>query len=122
MPSIFASRRMALAFALSLAVLPGAARAATAIEGDWVGEDDKGRTVRLTVAHSKILQFAVAGAADPEDVKAPRRIKSVRFSRDGRRVELTFVGGRVEAHLDSELLRGIIWDSLGKTAFALGRI
>jgi hypothetical protein len=67
---------MALAFALSLAASPGVARAAMAIEGDWVGEDGKGRTVRLTVARGKILQFDAPGVSD-----LPRWITSVRCSR-----------------------------------------
>jgi hypothetical protein len=123
MASKLTSRRMALAFMLSLAASPGVAQAARAIEGDWVGEDGKGRTVRLTIAHGEILQFDASGVSDPKDVlNAPRLIRSVRFSRDGRGVAFAFVGRRATARLDGEFMRVVIRDSLGQTAFTLGRI
>ena len=116
MTPILTSRRMVLAFALSLAAFPGAARAAMAIEGDWVGEDDKGRAVRLTIAHGEILQFDAPGVSGPKDGRG------VKLSRDGRGVDFTFAGGRATARLEGESLRVVIWNSLGKTAFSLGRI
>jgi hypothetical protein len=123
MASKLTSRRMALAFMLSLAASPGVAQAARAIEGDWVGEDGKGRTVRLTIAHGEILQFDASGVSDPKDAPNARRlIRSVRFWRDGRGVAFAFAGGRATAHLDGEVLRVVIRDSLGQTAFTLGRI
>jgi hypothetical protein len=112
-----------LAFVLSLAAAPGAARAAMAIEGDWVGEDDRGRTVRLTIAHGEILQFDAPGVAGPRNGDKPSRaIKSARFSRDGRGVDFAFTGGRATARLVGEFLRVVVRNSLGETAFTLGRI
>jgi hypothetical protein len=123
MTSLLTSRRTSLAFLLSLALAPGAARAAMAIEGDWVGEDDKGGTVRLTIAHGEILQFDAPGLADRTNGdKVSRAIKSARFSRDGRGVDFAFSGGRVAARLDREFLRVVVRNSLGGAAFTLGRI
>jgi len=123
MTSLLTSRRTSLAFLLSLALAPGAARAAMAIEGDWGGEDNKGGAVRLTIAHGEILQFDASGVAAPENGGKPSRaIKSARFSRDGRGVDFVFTGGRATAHLKGEFLRLIIRNSRGETAFTLGRV
>ena len=117
------SRRTALAFALIVAARPRLALAAMAIDGDWVGEDEKRRFVRLTILNGKVVFFSATSDNRPGGLdRAAPRILRAKFSRDARGVEIVFEGGRVKARLDGDLLRGVIWDSLGETTFAVGLI
>jgi hypothetical protein len=85
MPSIAVSRRTLLAFAVTVAARPRLTLAAIAIEGDWVGEDDKRRVVRLTILSGKVVFFCAtsdnkpcgldrAAGADPASNVRPRRV------------------------------------------------
>ena len=123
MSPISVSRRTGLAFALMVAARPRLALAAMAIEGDWAGEDEKRRVVRLTILNGMVVFFSVTSDDRPAAPdRAVPRILRAKFTRDGRGVEFIFDRGRVRARLDGDLLRGVIWDSLGETAFAVGLI
>ena len=123
MSPITVSRRTALAFALIVAARPRLALAAMAIDGDWVGEDEKRRLVRLMIVNGKVVFFSATSDNRPGGLdRAAPRILRAKFSRDARGVEIVFEGGRVKARLDGDLLRGVIWDSLGETTFAVGLI
>jgi hypothetical protein len=123
MPSIAVSRRTILTFALTVAARPRLALAAIAIEGDWVGEDDKRRVVRLTILSGKVVFFCATSDNRPGGLdRAAVRILRAKFARDGRGVDIVFDGGRVKARLNGDWLRGAIWDSLGETAFSVSLI
>jgi hypothetical protein len=123
MPSIGVSRRTTLAFALIVAARPRLALAAMAIEGDWVGEEDKRRVVLLTILTGKVVFFSATsdnrlGGLD----RAAVRILRAKLSPDGRGVHIVFDGGCAKARLDGDWLCGVIWDSLGETAFSVSLI
>ena len=115
MSPIALSRRAALAIALIAPARARLALAATAIDGDWVGEDEKRRVVRLTILNGKVVFFSTTSDNTPGGLdRAARRIHRAKFSRDARSVEIVFEGGRAKARLDGDLLRGVIWDLLGR--------
>ncbi len=80
-----------MAFALTVAARPRLALAAMGIEGDWVGEDDKRRAVRLTILAGKVVFFAATSENRPGgQERAAVRTRRAKFSGDGQGVDIIF--------------------------------
>jgi hypothetical protein len=115
------SRRTFGALALSLATGAATARTATPVEGDWVGEDDRGRAVRVTIARGRVLFLGLQNRAlvDTTREGLNRPATHVAFSADGRAISFDFAGGRFAAHRNGEKLDGALHEKGDATTFSL---
>ena len=118
------SRRTLCALALSLAAGAATARTAMPVEGDWVGEDDHGRVIRVTIARGRVLFLGLQNEAlvDTTHVGQNRPATDVAFSADGRTIAFDFAGGRFAAHRNGEKLDGALNEQGGAATFSLGVI
>ena len=118
------SRRTLCAVVLSLATGAATAKTAMALEGDWVGEDDRGRVVRVTIARGRVLFLGLQNEAlvdmTPEGLNRPAT--HVAFSADGRAITFDFADGSFAAHRNGEKLDGALHEKGGGSTFSLGLI
>ena len=118
------SRRTLCAVVLSLATGAATAKTAMALEGDWVGEDDRGRVVRVTIARGRVLFLGLQNEAlvdmTPEGLNRPAT--HVAFSADGRAITFDFADGSFAAHRNGEKLDGALQEKGGATTFSLGLV
>ena len=118
------SRRMLLALVLSYATDVACAQTALAVEGDWVGEDDVRRVIRVTIARGRVLFLGLQNEAvvDMTTGGPNRPATQVSFSPDGRAVSFDYPGGRFEARRDGDSLKGSLRERRGVAKFSLGLI
>ena len=118
------SRRTLCAIALSLATGVATAKTAMPVDGDWVGEDDHGRVVRVTITRGRVLFLGLQNEAlvDMTSAGLNRPATHVAFSADGRAVTFDFADGRFAAHRNGEKLDGALHEKGGAATFSLGLI
>jgi hypothetical protein len=121
---ITVSRRTLVALALCFATNVAGAQTGMAVEGDWVGEDDHRRVIRVTIARGRVLFLGVQDDAlvDLTAGGRNRAASHVSFSADGRALSFDFAGGRFAARRDGDSLKGSLREKGRGATFLLGLI